>query len=111
MKGYNDLGITVRYLAYPRQGGTGEVASQMAKVWCSDDPNDALDRAKSQRALTGNVSNVKQCETLIEQQYNLGRQLGISGTPAIYLSSGKLISGYLPPAGLYKRIQAELGAK
>lgn len=38
MQGYNDLGITVRYMAYPRQGATGQVADQMAAIWASDDP-------------------------------------------------------------------------
>lgn len=33
MQGYNDLGITVRYMAYPRQGATGQVADQMAAIW------------------------------------------------------------------------------
>lgn len=38
MSGYNELGITVRYLAYPRQGPQGEVAEEMARIWCAKEP-------------------------------------------------------------------------
>ncbi len=46
IKEYNDLGITVRYLAYPRQGPQGQVADQMAAIWCSNDPKAAMHDAK-----------------------------------------------------------------
>jgi len=38
MKEYNKRGITVRYLAFPRQGPSGQVADNMAKIWCAADP-------------------------------------------------------------------------
>ncbi|CSI27176.1 thiol:disulfide interchange protein DsbC [Vibrio cholerae] len=49
IKEYNDLGITVRYLAYPRQGPQGQVADQMAAIWCSNDPKAAMHDAKVNR--------------------------------------------------------------
>ncbi len=50
MKGYNELGITVRYLAYPRQGPTVDVADTMAAIWCADDPVKAMSEAKDDQA-------------------------------------------------------------
>ncbi len=45
MADYNALGITVRYLAFPREGMNGNVASAMKAVWCSADRNKAFDDA------------------------------------------------------------------
>ncbi|WP_394150814.1 bifunctional protein-disulfide isomerase/oxidoreductase DsbC [Vibrio maritimus] len=105
MEGYNDLGITVRYLAYPRQGATGSVADQMAKIWCSDDPAAAMHDAKVNRKEATFDGDLKQCQETVTKHYNLGRELGISGTPAIFLPNGEMVGGYLPPADLIKRLE------
>ncbi|WCE30219.1 thioredoxin fold domain-containing protein [Vibrio sp. SCSIO 43137] len=109
MSGYNALGITVRYLAYPRQGPVGQVAGEMARIWCAKEPAKAMDKAKIERDFSEQVENVEQCQEKVKDQYLLGRDLGISGTPAIFLPNGKLIAGYMPPAALFARISAELG--
>lgn len=106
IKQYNDLGITVRYLAFPRQGGTSTVADQMAAIWCTDNPRNALDEAKTHRQIPPRNSHFSRCQTKVEQQYELGRELGVKGTPAIFLPNGMMIGGYLPPAQLLKRLQS-----
>jgi thiol:disulfide interchange protein DsbC len=106
MEGYNDLGITVRYLAYPRQGPEGQVADKMAEIWCADDRNQAMSDAKAQRPITKGKASIKQCQKMITDQFMLGRKLGVSGTPAIFLSSGELIPGYKPPRELLKDIES-----
>lgn len=108
MSGYNELGITVRYLAYPRQGPQGEVAEEMARIWCAKEPAAAMNKAKIERNFTEQVDNLEQCKTKIMDQYVLGRELGISGTPAIYLPNGKLVAGYMPPAKMITRLRAEM---
>jgi thiol:disulfide interchange protein DsbC len=105
MQGYNDLGITVRYLAYPRQGPRGDVAEQMAKIWCSTDPAQSMHAAKIERNFSEQVDDFAQCSDKVAEQYSLGRELGITGTPAVFLPDGKLVAGYMPPAGLYQRLQ------
>ncbi|MEZ8833461.1 thioredoxin fold domain-containing protein [Vibrio cyclitrophicus] len=105
MQGYNDLGITVRYMAYPRQGATGQVADQMAAIWASDDPKEAMHDAKVNRQMPASGKNLAEQKQLIAKQYQLGRELGINGTPAIVLASGELVSGYLPPAQLLQRLE------
>jgi len=102
---YNDLGITIRYLAFPRQGGKSEVADQMAAVWCADDRKSALNNAKIHHELPQKNSHFSSCQNTIFQQYTLGRKLGVSGTPAIFLPNGIMLGGYLPPAQLLKRLQ------
>ncbi|EKO3451381.1 bifunctional protein-disulfide isomerase/oxidoreductase DsbC [Vibrio fluvialis] len=105
MKEYNDAGITVRYLAYPRQGPTGQVAEQMAAIWCSEDPKTAIHNAKMNRQMLETKGDLAQCKQTIAQHYQLGRELGISGTPAIFLPNGEMVGGYLPAAQLLQRLQ------
>lgn len=96
MQDYNDAGITVRYMAYPRQGPRGDVALNMAKVWCADDRKQALDDVKLNRNFDFDSKNLPQCQQMIEEQYEFGSLLGITGTPAIFLSNGQLVGGYVP---------------
>ncbi|GEM74178.1 bifunctional protein-disulfide isomerase/oxidoreductase DsbC [Vibrio sagamiensis] len=105
MQGYNDLGITVRYMAYPRQGATGSVAEQMATIWCAEDPKSAIHNAKVDRKFDTPSKDLEQCKQTIQSHYQLGQELGISGTPAIFLPSGELVGGFLPPAQLIKRLE------
>jgi thiol:disulfide interchange protein DsbC len=104
MQGYNDLGITVRYMAYPRQGANSPVAEQMATVWCAADPQAAMHNAKVNRTFDAAQNDLAQCQETVAAQYNLGRELGISGTPAIFLPNGEMVGGYLPPAQLLQRL-------
>ncbi len=106
LKAYNDLGITIRYLAFPRQGPTGQVAEQMAAIWCDADPAKALNDAKINRDIPKPEGDISKCKKEVANHYQLGRELGISGTPAIFLPNGEMIGGYLPPDKLLERLKA-----
>ncbi|QYK00795.1 bifunctional protein-disulfide isomerase/oxidoreductase DsbC [Shewanella psychrotolerans] len=101
MAEYNDLGITVRYLAFPRQGIPSKNANDMEAVWCATDPLKAMDDAKAGKS----VSSAKNCDAKIAQQYNLGQTLGVNGTPAIILEDGTMIPGYQPPQQLFQALE------
>lgn len=45
LKSYLDAGISIKFLAFPRAGLNSVVAGNMAKIWCSAKPNEALDAA------------------------------------------------------------------
>jgi thiol:disulfide interchange protein DsbC len=45
--GYNQLGIEVRYLFFPRSGPDTDSWFKAESVWCADDRNSALTQAKS----------------------------------------------------------------
>ncbi len=100
MKQYNDEGITIRYLAFPRAGVPSSVASEMRSIWCAKDPLKAMDAAKAGNDVTNRV-----CDAKIAEQYHLGQSFGINGTPAIILEDGTLIPGYQPPARLLQTIE------
>ena len=105
MKDYNDLGITIRYMAYPRQGATGSVADQMATIWGSDDPQAAMHNGKVKREFPEKSKDFAKYQEIIKEHYALGRELGISGTPAIFLPNGEMVGGYLPPEQMLQRLQ------
>ena len=42
----------------------------------------------------------KSCDNPVAEHYRLGRDLGISGTPALVLDDGEIIPGYVPAARL-----------
>lgn len=91
MEEYNDLGITVRYLAFPRAGVRSEAFNDMVSVWCSDDQQAAMTAAKNGKSIDD-----ASCANKVEQQLNFGRKIGVGGTPNIILPDGSLIAGYQP---------------
>lgn len=100
MQAYNDLGITIRYLAFPRGGIASQSYNDMVSIWCADDQIKAMDEGK----LTGSVT-AKNCENPVKAQYQFGSSMGVSGTPAIILKDGTLVPGYRPPADMLKLLQ------
>ena len=94
---YNDMGITVHYLAFPRGGMNSSAANTMRAVWCEKDRKSALTEAK----LNGvEASPAGACKDPVAEQYNLGVKFGVRGTPSIYTQSGENIGGYLTPADM-----------
>lgn len=98
----NDLGITVRYLAFPRAGVGSSSYDKLVSVWCSDDKPEAMDNAKLKRQFSN-----KTCPNPVASQYQLTRDFGLSGTPALILPDGELIAGYMPYEKLHAYIQSK----
>jgi thiol:disulfide interchange protein DsbC len=95
-------GITVKYLAYPRQGPGSPVYHKMAGIWCAEDRNLAMDEAKG-----GKPVKPSSCENPVNQQFELGQKVGVTGTPAILTTEGKLIPGYMPADRLEAMLNAD----
>jgi len=90
---YNDLGIRVRYLFFPR-GGPGTTGwTKAEQVWCAKDRKEALTLAKQDRSFESSDCGT----TPVAREYALGQEFGIRGTPAILTETGELIGGYVPP--------------
>jgi len=99
----NAMGIEVHYLFYPRTGPDTESWAKADKVWCAEDRNTALTRAKLGGAVPDN-----ECEgTPIGEHFDLGQRVGVRGTPAVFAENGELLGGYLPPDQLAAKL-AEL---
>ena len=92
MKDYNALGITVRYLAFPRAGVQSQPEQDMKAIWCAKDRNRAFDDA-----MNGKGVQPASCNIDIANHYALGVQFGVNGTPAIVLNDGYVVPGYQGP--------------
>jgi thiol:disulfide interchange protein DsbC len=87
----NELGIEVRYLAFPRAGLGSNSYNKMVSAWCATDKLEALTDLKAKGSIATAV-----CDSPVAAQYTLGGKLGVNGTPAIISAEGKLLPGYLP---------------
>ncbi|HEU5468109.1 MAG TPA: thioredoxin fold domain-containing protein, partial [Steroidobacteraceae bacterium] len=85
----------VRYLMFPRGGPGSDSWNKAEAVWCSADRKVALTRAKKGEKVTA-----KDCETPVAAQYELGRRIGVSGTPGIFTDTGEYLAGYASAAYL-----------
>ena len=101
MDKYNEEGITVRYLMFPRAGIDSPSFKKAVTVWCSKDQLDAMTRSKSGE----NLPNAS-CDNPIKEEYELGQLLGVQGTPAIIMEDGAMLPGYVPAARLAKVLEA-----
>ncbi|MDU7100634.1 MAG: bifunctional protein-disulfide isomerase/oxidoreductase DsbC [Enterobacter sp.] len=101
MKDYNALGITVRYLAFPRAGVQSQPEQDMKAIWCAKDRNKAFDDA-----MNGKGVKPASCDIDIANHYALGVQFGVSGTPAIVLSNGYVVPGYQGPKEMKEFLDA-----
>ncbi len=93
-------GIEVRYLAFPRAGVSSKSAQKLATVWCSNEKQSLMDRFKR-----GENVPLQACDNNpVADQYMLGQQVGVNGTPAIVLESGRIIPGAVSPDFLAKEM-------
>ncbi len=97
MKTLNDNGIAVRYLAFPRAGLESSAYTAAESAWCADDKKSALTAAKSGQNIDPAV-----CDSRVADQYNMGKSMGVRGTPSVYLSTGKEMGGYIPAEELVR---------
>ncbi|HLK70699.1 MAG TPA: DsbC family protein, partial [Steroidobacteraceae bacterium] len=93
---YEQLGIKVRYVFFPRTGPNTSSWYKAEQVWCSADRHDALTRAKRGEPLAAKVCAANP----VAREYALGQAIGLDGTPGIVASNGAMVGGYLPPAQL-----------
>jgi len=96
---YNQQGIAIHYMAFPRAGIGSHSYDKAVSVWCAGNQQDAMTQAK-----LGAEPDPAQCDNPIDEQYELGRELGVTGTPSLVTSQGQMIPGYGPPEQLRARL-------
>ncbi|CAK0764757.1 thiol:disulfide interchange protein DsbC [Gammaproteobacteria bacterium] len=97
IKSYNENGIKVRYLMFPRAGKDSKSYEKAVDAWCAKDRNAALTKAKN-----GEELDRKECSNPIQRHMTLGEQMGVTGTPTIVTDSGEILPGYVPAEPLAK---------
>jgi len=103
IKTYTDLGIKVRYLAYPRAGINSPSYNKAVNVWCSKDRNKAITVAK----LNQSVSSEK-CADPVKSHMLMGEKLGVNGTPNLILDDGRMVPGYVPAPKLFEMLEKKI---
>jgi thiol:disulfide interchange protein DsbC len=53
--------------------------------------------------------DVDDCKNPVAEQLEISKKIGVNGTPAIFLSDGTAIPGYVPADKLLARIKATIG--
>ena len=95
MKEYNDLGITIRYLAFPRGGMNTKTAREMEAIWTAKDPVFSLNEAEN-----GRPPKEHKTPNIVKKHYDLGIKFGVTGTPNMVTKDGELIPGFVEPKEL-----------
>ncbi len=99
---YNDLGIRIRYLAFPHAGIDSISFNKTENVWCAENSEQAMTDA------TTGVEVVRSgCRSPVQVHYEFGRRIGVRSTPAILLESGRILPGYVPPKRLKQILSQE----
>jgi len=101
MAEYNQRGIAVEYLAFPRMGLDSDDYRNMVSVWCAGDRKQALTNAKNGKPVPS-----RECANPVAEHYALGQRLGLTGTPMIVSDKGFVMPGYLPPDLLEETLKA-----
>ena len=99
----NEMGIEIRYLAFPRAGVNSTTFKNMASIWCAENPRAAMDKAKG-----GGKVESADCNHGIKEHMKLVRELGVTGTPALILEDGRIIGGYVPPKKLSSMLEGKM---
>jgi thiol:disulfide interchange protein DsbC len=97
----NRQGVKVRYMAFPRAGVGSPGFRKAVSVWCAEDRQQAMSDAKAGKSVAQ-----KQCDNPVEEHYELGQAIGVTGTPSLVLEDGRVIPGYVPAARLAQVLSA-----
>lgn len=97
----NALGITVRYLAWPRAGIDSKVYQDTVSIWCSANPQQAITDAKAGKRVADAT-----CANKVAEQFKFGQQIGVAGTPNIVMPDGSVVPGYQPAQSLALALKA-----
>src|SRR5690606_30552260 len=83
-------GIEIRYLFCPRAREGSDSYNKAVSVWCAEDRNAALTKAKR-----GDTIEKRQCENPVDRHLALGTQMGATGTPMLVTEKGNILPGYV----------------
>ena len=109
MAGYNDLGIEIRYLAYPRSGVGSPSYLKALSVWCAKEPKEAMSFAKNGAKLK-QIQEItqkegKDCKDTVRIHMNAAQQVGVTGTPTLVFDNGQVAPGYVEPKRLIQILE------
>ena len=63
----------------------------MVAAWCSDEKKESITNLKNDIKI-----EMTNCQNPVENHFEIGRRIGVTGTPAIITQTGLLLPGYIP---------------
>ena len=84
-------GVSINYLAFPRTGIDSSSYEKMVSAWCSNEKKESITNLKNDVDI-----EMTNCENPVENHFEIGRRIGVTGTPAIVTQTGLLLPGYIP---------------
>lgn len=107
---YAQAGIEVIYVPYPRSGlmSGGRDYDQLTRIMCADDKAAAMHAFKTDTNVAdfSNVTVTDSCRAQVANGFELGQEIGISGTPFIVMSRGGVVPGYNPAERIIARMRS-----
>lgn len=106
---YAEGGVELVYVPYPRSGLQGKGYNEWTKAMCSEDQEQAVTDFKAGTAgiKYNDVNVTESCEQIVANGYQAGQEIGVTGTPFIYLSNGQTVPGYNPANSIIQRFQSD----
>lgn len=80
---------------------SADSAEKVKNIWCATDQGQVLDAWM----LDGKVPPKLSCDVPIDQFRQLGQQLAVQGTPAIFFADGSRVPGAISKEDIIKRLQ------
>jgi len=99
--GLND--VTIYTFLYPLTELHPDAANKAKAIWCAPDHA----RAWQDWILNGQLAKATTCNNPIDSNAELGKKLGVRGTPLLIFGNGKRVSGALPAQEIENRLSAE----
>lgn len=96
IKEYNDRGIEIRYVAFPRSGPGSVTFDKTISVWCAKDKQNAFSMANQGKSLAPNICS----NHPVSMEFEVGRKLNINATPMLFFANGIKYPGYMSPQEL-----------
>ena len=75
----------------PRTGIDSSSYEKMVAAWCSNEKKESITNLKNDIDI-----GLNSCENPVETHFEIGRRIGVTGTPAIITQTGLLLPGYIP---------------
>lgn len=102
-----DMGVTVRYLAYPRAGLDSDTARQMAGIFCSDNQQEMMSIAKKGQSVRRESTD---CSPLFKLGHKIGQIIRIPGTPTIFSQYGDFWPGMMKAENIVEALESHRAA-
>lgn len=105
--GLND--VTIYTFMYPLPELHPDAANKSKAIWCASDRT----RAWQDWMLNGQLPKAAaaNCNTPVEETMELGKKLGVRGTPLLIFVDGKRVSGALPSQEIERRLGGSVAKK